>query len=150
MLPGKGLAAPGVLDLAVRKRLPCLLGFPRRAPNPPVPIDFMEAKAVSLNVLQTHLQSAALVGGLFGCSHSTARRYHGLKHKQKNWFIAVCSCHLVLLEAYLRVCLTAWLHHWAPLLSRSAGPSKNSPNTSTCLRHATWFYQIVCLGGVEG
>lgn len=54
LLPGVGLAAPGVLDLAVRKRLPCLLGFPRRAPNPPVPIDFMEAKAVSLNVLQTH------------------------------------------------------------------------------------------------
>ena len=88
LLPGMGLAMLAFLDLAVRKRLLCLLGPPRRAPRPPVPMDLMEAKAVSLNVLQAHAHSKVLTDGLLGCSQSTGCRCHGFKHKETDWLIA--------------------------------------------------------------
>lgn len=42
------------LDLAVKNALPCLLGpRPMVAPNPPGPMDFIDASAVNLRVLST-------------------------------------------------------------------------------------------------
>lgn len=141
MLPGMRLVTPGVLDLAVRKRLPCLLGFPRRAPTPPVPIDFMEAKAVSLNVLQTHAQSAVLVDGLFGCSHSTACHHHVFQRKQTNRLVAVCFIHLVLylLEAYLHVLLSSEGHHFHT-------DEQGHQRTATCSHDALRIHHIVWEG----